>query len=404
MPNRTRRTSSVTPTDTTAATTASAHSARPFTATALGAPRIGPNRELKKAVEAYWAGRTDRAALESVAAELRRDDRARMVAAGFDSVPTNTFSYYDQMLDTAALLGALPERVAAVEDPLDRYFAAARGTAEIRPLEMTKWFDTNYHYLVPEIADDTRFTLHPEKVLTDLAEAVAEGVPARPVVIGPATFLALSKPVPGAADPWERIDELVPLYRDLLALLRAGGAEWVQLDEPVLVTDLDADRLEKVTEIYGALSAATDRPALCVVTYFGDAGPALEALGATEIDAVAVDLVAGGPGVLASTTAFHDRLVVAGVVDGRNIWRTDLDAALGILATTLGSAGHVAVSTSCSTLHVPYSLEPETALDPAIRSWLAFAAEKYGEVRALATALRDGREAETAAFDECRTA
>ncbi|MFL0579842.1 5-methyltetrahydropteroyltriglutamate--homocysteine S-methyltransferase [Dietzia sp. 179-F 9C3 NHS] len=389
----------MTPTDTTAA-----HTVQPFTATVLGAPRIGPDRELKKAVEAYWAGTLDATALEAVAAGLRRDDRARMTRAGLDSVPTNTFSYYDQMLDTAVLLGALPERVASVADPLDRYFAAARGTADIRPLEMTKWFDTNYHYLVPEIADGTRFVLHPEKVLADLAEAVAEGVPARPVVIGPATFLALSKPAPGADDPWGRLDELIPLYRELLALLRDGGAQWVQLDEPVLVTDLDTDRLEKVTEVYGALSAGRDRPAICVATYFGDAGPALEALGATEIDAVAVDLVAGGPGTLAATTSFHDRLVLAGVVDGRNIWRTDLDTALGTLATTLGSAGHVAVSTSCSTLHVPYSLEPETGMDPAIRSWLAFAAEKFAEVRVLATALRDGRESEATAFEECRAA
>src|SRR5699024_10885950 len=175
-------------------------------------------------------------------------------------------------------------------------------------------------------------------------------------------------------------------------LLRAGGAGWVQLDEPALVTDLDAAQLEKVTEVYGALTASADRPAVCVATYFGDPGPALEALGATEIDAVAVDLVAGGPGALAATTAFHDRLVLAGVVDGRNIWRTDLDGALGTLATALGSSGSLAVSTSCSTLHVPYSLEPESDLDPGLRAWLAFAEEKYDEVRVLADALRDGRD------------
>src|SRR5699024_9679456 len=170
--------------------------------------------------------------------------------------------------------------------------------------------------------------------------------------------------------PWERLDDLVPLYQQLLSLLRAGGAGWVQLDEPALVTDLDAAQLEKVTEVYGALTASADRPAVCVATYFGDPGPALEALGATEIDAVAVDLVAGGPGALAATTAFHDRLVLAGVVDGRNIWRTDLDGALGTLATALGSSGSLAVSTSCSTLHLPYSLEPESDLDPGCgRGW-----------------------------------
>src|SRR5699024_10857770 len=158
-----RRTSVVTPTDTIAP-----QKAKQIHATALGAPRIGPNRELKKAVEAYWAGNLDADGLAAVAAGLRRDTRAGMMRAGFDSVPTNTFSYYDQMLDTAVLLGALPPRVLEIEDPLDRYFAAARGAEGIRPLEMTKWFDTNYHYLVPEISDDMDFDLHPEHVLADL--------------------------------------------------------------------------------------------------------------------------------------------------------------------------------------------------------------------------------------------
>ena len=294
--------------------------------------------------------------------------------------------------------------MAAVDDPLDRYFAAARGAEGIRPLEMTKWFDTNYHYLVPEIADDTTFSLHPESVLADLAEAITEEVPARPVVIGPVTFLALSKSVPGSVPPLDRIDELIPLYQQLLALLRAGGAEWVQIDEPILVTDLSPAQLAKVTEVYGALSGARNRPALCVATYFGDAGPALDALGATEIEAIAIDLIAGGMEKLASTTAFHDRLVLAGVVDGRNVWRTDLDEALAALATVTGLAGQVAVSTSCSTLHVPYSLRAETELDPDVRRWFAFAEEKYAEVTLLATALRDGREAVEAEFEMCRQA
>ncbi|MCD2262255.1 5-methyltetrahydropteroyltriglutamate--homocysteine S-methyltransferase [Dietzia aurantiaca] len=377
---------------------------QPITATALGAARIGPQRELKKAVEGYWSGTLDRPSLENVAAGLRRDERARMAQAGFDSVPTNTFSYYDQMLDTAAMLGALPPRVAVVDDPLDRYFAAARGAEGIRPLEMTKWFDTNYHYLVPEIADDTAFSLHPEAVLSDLAEAVAEGVPARPVVIGPITFLALSKAVPGSASPLDRLDDLTPLYQQLLTLLRAGGADWVQFDEPILVTDLSLAQLEKVTEVYGELCATEDRPALCVATYFGDAGPALHALGATEIDAVAVDLVAGGLESLAASTAFHDRVVLAGVVDGRNVWRTDLDRALAALGTVIGFAGQVAVSTSCSTLHVPYSLESETDLDPTVRQWLAFAQEKFAEVGILAAALRDGRAAVEGEFELRREA
>ncbi len=164
-----------------------------FTTTITGAARIGPNRELKRATESYWAGRIDRSELDKVAAGLRRDTWTALSMAGLDSVPVNTFSYYDQVLDTAELLGALPKRYAGIDDDLDRYFAAARGTSNVAPLEMTKWFDTNYHYLVPEISDEISFTLHPQKVLSELEEARAQRVPARPVVIGPITFLLLSK-------------------------------------------------------------------------------------------------------------------------------------------------------------------------------------------------------------------
>src|ERR1700754_100982 len=192
---------------------------QPFTATVTGSPLIAQNRDLKRATEGYWAGRTSRADLEKVAATLRHDTWSQLVAAGLDSIPVNTISYYDQMLDTAVLLGALPERVQSVSDDLDRYFAAARGTGDIAPLEMTKWFDTNYHYIVPEIGPKTKFSLHPEKVLSELKEAADQGIPARPVIIGPITFLLLSKAVDGAGAPIERLEELVEIYSELFALL-----------------------------------------------------------------------------------------------------------------------------------------------------------------------------------------
>ena len=367
--------------------------AKPFTATVTGSPRIGPRRELKRATEGYWAGRTSRAELENVAATLRRDTWSQLAAAGLDSVPVNTFSYYDQVLDTAVLLGALPDRVQQVSDDLDRYFAAARGTEDITPLEMTKWFDTNYHYIVPEIGPDTKFSLHPEKVLAELKEAHDQGIPARPVIIGPITFLLLSKAVNGAGAPVERIDELIPLYSELLRLLAENGAAWVQLDEPVLVTDIYADAAALAERVYTALGSVDKRPAISVVTYFGDAGTALPALARTPVEAIGVDLVRGSADSIASIPELANKTLVAGIVNGRNIWRTDLEAALGRLASLLGSAAAVAVSTSCSTLHVPYSLEPETDLDDALRSWLAFGAEKVHEVAALARALRDGRDA-----------
>ncbi|HEX7322876.1 MAG TPA: 5-methyltetrahydropteroyltriglutamate--homocysteine S-methyltransferase, partial [Mycobacterium sp.] len=374
----------------------------PFTATVTGSPRIGPHRELKRATEGYWAGRISRDELKKVAATLRRNTWKDLAAAGMDSVPVNTFSYYDQMLDTAVLLGALPARVAgpaAPADELDRYFAAARGNAEIPPLEMTKWFDTNYHYIVPEIGPDTKFELNPAKVLGELGEALELGIPARPVIVGPITFLLLSKAVDGAPAPIFRLDELVDVYAELLGRLAAAGASWVQIDEPVLVTDISENAAALAEQVYSRLGAVPGRPAIHVATYFGDPGAALQALARTPVEAIGVDLVYGAGADVAGVPELAGKILVAGVVDGRNIWRTDLESALAKLEALHGVAAAVAVSTSCSTLHVPYSLSFETdpALDDNLRSWLAFGAEKVTEVAALARALHQGR---AAAADE----
>ena len=366
---------------------------QPFTATVTGSPRIGPKRELKRATEGYWAGRTGRGELESVATTLRRDMWSGLAAAGLDSVPVNTFSYYDQMLDTAVMLGALPARATEAPDELDRYFALARGNEDIAPLEMTKWFDTNYHYLVPEIEPATRFALNPDKVLSELKEALSQGIPARPVVIGPITFLLLSKGINGAGAPIERLEELVPIYSELLWLLADNGAQWVQFDEPALVTDISPDAPALAEAVYNALGSVSNRPAIHVATYFGDPGASLAGLAHTPVEAIGIDLVAGADTAVAGIPELSTKILVAGIVDGRNIWRTDLESALASVATLLGSAGSVAVSTSCSTMHVPYSLEPETGLDDNLRSWLAFGAEKVGEVVILARALCDGRDA-----------
>lgn len=364
-----------------------------FTATVVGSPRIGPKRELKRATEGYWAGRTSRADLEKVAATLRRDTWKDLADAGLDSVPVNTFSYYDQMLDTAVMLGALPDRAARIPDDLDRYFAAARGNKDVAPLEMTKWFDTNYHYIVPEIEPATKFVLNPEKVLSELKEALEQGIPARPVIIGPITFLLLSKAVNGGGAPIERLQELVPIYSELLSLLADNGAQWVQIDEPALVTDISPDAPALAEAVYNALGNVSNRPAIYVATYFGDPGDSLAGLARTPVEAIGVDLVYGPDTAVAGVPELAGKTVVAGAVDGRNIWRTDLESALGKLAALLGSAAHLAVSTSCSTLHVPYSLEPETGLDDALRSWLAFGREKVVEVVTLARALNQGRDA-----------
>lgn len=382
----------------------STHSASPFTATVLGSARIGPRRELKKAVESFWSGRTDRTELERVAKQLRSATWLAQRDAGLDSIPVNTFSFYDQVLDTAAMLGALPSRTAHITDDLDRYFAAARGTDDVVPLEMTKWFDTNYHYLVPEIGPGTTFTLEPSKVLGEVAEATALGVAARPVIVGPLTFLLLSKPVDGQGPLLDRVDELIPLYRRLLEELSEAGVEWVQFDEPALVRDLDQATLGAVTRVYDTLSAAEERPAILVASYFGDLGPALGRLAATGVEGIGIDLVAGSATGVAGLPSLANKLLVAGVVDGRNVWRTDLEGALATLATLLGSARALAVSTSCSLLHVPYTVDAETHLDDALRSWLAFGTEKVREVATLARALREGHGAVADELAASRTA
>ncbi|SEK25502.1 5-methyltetrahydropteroyltriglutamate--homocysteine S-methyltransferase [Rhodococcus maanshanensis] len=364
-----------------------------FTATVLGSPRIGPRRELKKAVESFWAGTLDAPALGAVARELRRQSWTDLRDAGIDSVPVNVFSYYDQMLDTAAMLGALPDRVAGESTALDRYFAAARGTATVTPLEMTKWFDTNYHYLVPEISPSTRFTLDPSKVLGEVEEAQALGIAARPVLIGPVTFLLLSKAIDSESSLLSRVGELLPLYAELLGRLADAGVEWVQIDEPALVADRTESEIATAGEVYRALSAIEHRPAILLASYFGDLGAALPTLAKTGVEGLAVDLVAGDPGALAAIPELAGKHLVAGIVDGRNVWRNDLTESLTTLETLRGSARSIAVSTSCSLLHVPYSLASETGLDDSLGSWLAFGSEKMREVTALATGLLSGRDA-----------
>ncbi|WFE30921.1 5-methyltetrahydropteroyltriglutamate--homocysteine S-methyltransferase [Micromonospora sp. WMMD975] len=357
--------------------------------TVLGYPRIGARRELKKAVEAYWAGTLDATGLHETAAELRAQVWRTLRDARLDAIPSNTFSYYDQMLDTAVALGAIPHRFARLGlDELDTYFAMARGVDTEPALELTKWFDTNYHYLVPEIDPDTSFTARPAKALSEYAEARALGITTRPVLIGPATFLLLAK----GADPFARLDDLVDTYAGILTALAGAGVPWVQLDEPAYVADRTPAEIDGLHRAYRRLGDLPNRPRIFVTTYFGDLADALPALLDTPVDAIGVDLVAG-PGNLerlAGAGPLGGKTIVAGLVDGRNIWRTDLRAAVAAGATVAALADHVAVSTSCSLLHVPVDLSAETRLDPRLSERLAFARQKLDEVVLLGRALRDG--------------
>ncbi|GAA4975357.1 5-methyltetrahydropteroyltriglutamate--homocysteine S-methyltransferase [Streptomyces hyderabadensis] len=373
-------------------------------ATVYGYPRQGRNRELKKAVEGYWQGRVGADALRSTAAGLRRSTWRQLADAGLHEVPTGDFSYYDHVLDTTVMVGAIPKRHrAAVDaDALGGYFAMARGTQEVAPLEMTKWFDTNYHYLVPELGPGTVFTADSAKQVAELTEALALGLSARPVLVGPVTYLLLAKPAPGVPagfEPLTLLEALLPVYAEVLADLRAAGAEWVQLDEPALVQDRTPAELQAAERCYRVLGGLTDRPKLLVASYFDRLGDALPVLAKAPVEGLALDFTgaaAANLDALAAVGGLPGKRLVAGVVDGRNVWINDLSKSLSTLGTLLGLADRVDVAASCSLLHVPLDASAERDVEPQIRRWLAFARQKTAEVVTLAEALARGTGSVTA--------
>ncbi|QMU95800.1 5-methyltetrahydropteroyltriglutamate--homocysteine S-methyltransferase [Microbacterium esteraromaticum] len=386
--------------------------------TILGYPRIGRRRELKKAVESFWAGRSDQAELERTAAELRATTRARLAGLGLgrdDSSIPESFSFYDQVLDAAVTVGAIPARFDDLRDEdgtigLGAYFTVARGEGERAPLEMTKWFDSNYHYLVPEIGPETTFSLASEHLVAQVAEAASAGYITRPVIVGPVTLLALAKAsddAPEGFDPLSRLDDVLPVYAALLAKLRAAGAQWVQLDEPALVSEsLPADTAALAAASARALAVlggASERPQIFVAAPYAALGSTLEVLAAAPIEAIGIDLARGD--VPAALPALGGKTLVGGVIDGHNIWRGDLDAAFTKLeALRALGAGAVSASTSTSLLHVPHDVDDETALDPRLVSWLAFADQKVGQVVTLAQGLAEGRDAIAEALDAASAA
>jgi 5-methyltetrahydropteroyltriglutamate--homocysteine methyltransferase len=391
------------------------------TGTILGYPRIGRRRELKRAVESFWAGRIDAAELERIAAELRGATRERLVELGLardDSSIPESFSYYDQVLDAAVAVGAVPTRFAdlqAADGSLDLagYFTVARGEGDRAPLEMTKWFDSNYHYLVPEIGPETAFRLAGDRLVREVSEAKAAGFLTRPVVVGPVTFLLLSKPsdeAPAGFAPLSRLEDLLPVYRELLARLAEAGAEWVQLDEPALVSEsLGVPRGEVLAAAQTAYEElGRGRPlAILVAAPYGSLDDALPVLEAAPIDAIALDLVKGEVPQGAST----DKVLVGGVIDGHNIWRGDLEAAFAKLEKLAAVTSQVAVATSTNLFHTPHDVADEPQLPSQLSSWLAFADQKVAQVATLARGLRDGKaaiqsdlDAATAALDDRRTA
>jgi 5-methyltetrahydropteroyltriglutamate--homocysteine methyltransferase len=380
------------------------------TVASLGFPRIGPRRELKFALDRFWAGKTDAEALLAVAADLRAQAWRRQRQAGVDHIPSNDFSLYDHVLDTSAMVGAVPAVYGWTGGAvgLDTYFAMARGAqgeadhadcghghrhaGHAPAAEMTKWFDTNYHYLVPEFEAGQRFALSSTKAVDQFLEAKALGIHTRPVLLGPVTYLKLGKSKDPGLDPHTLLGGLLPVYAEMLNRLAAAGADWVQIDEPCLVLDLDDGDRQALATAYAALAAVAPQVRLMLTTYFGGLGDNLDAALALPVAGLHVDLVRA-PQQLADVLAKapSNLALSLGVIDGRNVWRADLGAILDRLEPLAAGGRELILAPSCSLLHTPVDLEAETALDAEVKGWLAFAAQKLDELAVLARALNNGR-------------
>jgi 5-methyltetrahydropteroyltriglutamate--homocysteine methyltransferase len=380
----------------------------------LGTPRIGPRRELKFALESFWSGASDEKALIEAGAGLRAANWARQKKLGVSVIPSNDFSFYDQMLDTSVMVGAIPEiyRWNGGPVPLATYFAMARGaqgkTHEascghphhaheavhgVPAQEMTKWFDTNYHYMVPELAKDQPFTLASRKPIEEYEEAKALGYQTRPVLVGPVTFLKLAKSKDAGFNPLSLLDRLLPVYIEVLRELAYRGAEWVQIDEPCLVLDLDIVAQQALHYAYGEIASAVPQLKIMLATYFGGLGGNRDTALALPVAGLHLDLMRAPDQIDGLADFPGDRVLSLGIIDGRNIWRADLSRILDRLEPVIAKLGkdRVQIAPSCSLLHVPIDLALETGLDSEIKSWLAFSVQKLEELVTLGTALTAGR-------------
>ena len=375
----------------------------------LGTPRIGPRRELKVALESFWSGATDEKALIETGIGLRAANWARQKKLGVSIIPSNDFSFYDQVLDTCVMVGAIPKSYGwnGGPVPLATYFAMARGAQGeahaascghahhgdgashgVPALEMTKWFDTNYHYMVPELEKDQVFTSGSRKPVEEYLEAKALGYQTRPVLVGPVTFLKLAKCKDAGFNTLSLLERLLPVYIEILRELAKAGAEWVQIDEPCLVLDLDIIAQQALHYAYAEIAKAVPELKIMLATYFGGLGANRDTALALPVAGLHLDLVRA-PEQLDDLAAFpKDRVLSLGIIDGRNIWRADLSRLLDRLEPVVARLGsdRVQLAPSCSLLHVPIDLALETDLDPDVKRWLAFSVQKMEEL----AAARDG--------------
>lgn len=376
----------------------------------LGAARIGPNRELKFALESYWQGASTVEDLQLVSTTIQQQNI--QTTAHLDFTQVGDFSFYDHVLDTSFLLGNIPARAKNEPDSdLDRYFKLARGKARhseqhksdsdnrcnhqdgIEAGEMTKWFDTNYHYIVPEFDHTTEFHLNPEQLLRNINLAKTQGVNVKPVILGPVSYLYLGKMKgSGDLDKLALLDQLIPVYQQLFIALERLGIEWLQLDEPALVTDLDAEWQLAYRYVYQSLKNTSLK--VLLTTYFGQLSANLDLVASLPVAGLHLDVTAGYDEAIALCQSQPSEQVLSlGVIDGRNIWKSDLNNILTQLHTiALVKQQNLWLAPSCSLLHVPVSLKNETKIDPKIRDWLAFGEEKVAELVTLTTAINCGNQ------------
>ncbi len=371
-------------------------------ATNLGFPRIGAKRELKFATENFWKGTISEAELLQTGADIRRTHWMMQKDAGIAHIPVNDFAFYDQMLDMTAALGAVPARYRWSGETVDMatYFAMARGNATTPAMEMTKWFDTNYHYIVPEFNAGTRFRLSTRKIFDEVAEAKALGITPRPVLIGPVTYLSLGKAKDGTS-PLDLLPGILPVYREILTRLAAQGVEWVQMDEPILALDISSAQEAALRTAYATLAGSGVK--ICLTTYFEKLSANEDLALALPTEALHIDLRRGAgqlDSVLAKMPA--DKILSLGLVDGRNIWRNNLRASLALAHHAMDKLGtdRVWIAPSCSLLHSPIDLAHETRMDAQLKSWMSYAAQKLTEISLIARGSHEGEHAIAVALAE----
>lgn len=353
----------------------------------LGFPRVGRKRELKFAQEQFWSGKITEQELQATAANLRKEHWTLQQQAGISHIPSNDFSFYDHVLDTIAMVGAVPSRYGFSGDTvaLDTFFAMARGSAKSPAMEMTKWFDTNYHYIVPEFEEKTQFRLSSRKAVDEFLEAKELGIHTRPVLLGPVSFVLLGKLESERVSRQQLVEQVLPVYAEVLRQLESAGADWVQIDEPFLGLDLDQETQALYQKAYRALAASKLK--ILLTTYFSGVESNRDLVLSLPVAGLHLDLVRAPQQLAAFLENLPEKwLLSLGIVDGRNIWRTNLDNALSLIRPAVKKVGaeRILLAPSCSLLHTPIDLDLEDQLDPELLNWLAFAKQKLNELNVLA--------------------